>query len=83
VDARHEEVGHAKGRGWLKCLVMESLIRRMHSPREPAFSVHRYARLNALDFSHEEKLNIVDEANEIFMLHLGILEELDRNALPT
>ena len=55
----------------------------MHSPREPACSVHRYARLNALDFSHEEKLNIVDEANEIFMLHLGILEELDRNALPT
>ena len=46
-------------------------------------SLHRYSRLNALDFSQEQKLDIVDEANEIFMLHLGILEELDRNAPPS
>jgi heme oxygenase len=36
-----------------------------------------YLKLNALDLTHEQKQEIVDEANLVFDLNIGILEELE------
>jgi heme oxygenase len=40
-----------------------------------------YMRLNALELSEEQKELIVDEANFVFDLNIGILEEIDGNPL--
>lgn len=40
-----------------------------------------YKKLNDLDLTDEEKQNIVDEANYVFDLNIGILEELDGSPL--
>jgi heme oxygenase len=40
-----------------------------------------YTRLNALDLDEDQKQTIVDEANYVFDLNIGILEELDGNPL--
>lgn len=40
-----------------------------------------YTRLNALDLTDEQKQRIVDEANLVFDLNIGILEELEGNPL--
>jgi heme oxygenase len=40
-----------------------------------------YTRLNALELSEEQKELIVDEANFVFDLNIGILEEIDGNPL--
>jgi heme oxygenase len=40
-----------------------------------------YEKLNALDLSDEQRQAIVDEANLVFDLNIGILEELDGSPL--
>lgn len=40
-----------------------------------------YTRLNQLDLTQEQKENIIDEANYVFDLNIGILQELDGNPL--
>jgi len=40
-----------------------------------------YTKLNALDLTDKQKQEIVDEANYVFALNIGIFEELDGNSL--
>ncbi len=49
-------------------------------PSTNNFITDWYSRLNELDLSDEEKQEIVDEANLVFDLNIGILEELDGSA---
>jgi heme oxygenase (biliverdin-producing, ferredoxin) len=45
------------------------------------FITNWYTRLNALDLTDEQKARIVEEANLVFDLNIGILEELEGNPL--
>ena len=41
----------------------------------------RYAKLNALPLSEAKKAALVEEANRVFALNIGVFEELDGNPL--
>ena len=45
------------------------------------YITNQYLRLNQLDLTPAEKDEIVDEANLVFELNIGILQELDGSAL--
>jgi len=50
-------------------------------PDTTDFITSWYTRLNQLDLTQEQKENIIDEANYVFDLNVGILQELDGNPL--
>mmetsp|Transcript_24893 Transcript_24893/g.45073 ORF Transcript_24893/g.45073 Transcript_24893/m.45073 type:complete len:297 (-) Transcript_24893:87-977(-) len=50
-------------------------------PSTKNFITDWYQRLNALDLTEEQKMEIVDEANNVFDLNIGILEELEGSPL--
>jgi heme oxygenase len=50
-------------------------------PSTTDFITNWYERLNALDLTEEQKEEIVDEANFVFDLNIGILQELDGSPL--
>merc|ERR1740121_1105982 len=49
-------------------------------PDANVFITDWYNRLNQLDLSDAQKEEIIDEANHVFDLNIGILEELDGSA---
>lgn len=49
-------------------------------PDANVFIIDWYNRLNRLDLSDAQKEEIIDEANHVFDLNIGILEELDGSA---
>lgn len=49
-------------------------------PSANLFITDWYSRLNELDLTDDQKQEIVDEANLVFDLNIGILEELDGSA---
>ena len=52
-------------------------------PNTRAFITEWYETLNALDFSEAQKQELVDEANLVFRLNIGIFGELEGNPLST
>jgi len=50
-------------------------------PDNKAFIENWYRDLNALDFTIEQKQAIIDEANLVFTLNIGLFEELDGSPL--
>jgi heme oxygenase len=50
-------------------------------PSTTDFITNWYQRLNDLDLTNEQKEEIVDEANFVFDLNIGILQELDGSPL--
>jgi len=48
---------------------------------QKAFITMWYGRLNELELSDQEKKSVVDEANRVFALNTGLLEELEGNAV--
>jgi heme oxygenase (biliverdin-producing, ferredoxin) len=52
-------------------------------PNTRAFINEWYTTLNGLDFSEEQRQNLVDEANLVFRLNIGIFNELEGNPAST
>jgi heme oxygenase len=52
-------------------------------PNAKDFITDWYQKLNDLDLSAQQKQEIVDEANFVFDLNIGILQELDGSPLRT
>lgn len=52
-------------------------------PNTRAFINEWYTTLNGLDFTEEQRQNLVDEANLVFRLNIGIFNELEGNPAST
>jgi heme oxygenase len=50
-------------------------------PSANNFITEWYEKLNSLDLTEEQKKEVVDEANFVFALNIGILQELEGSPL--
>ena len=50
-------------------------------PNAKDFISEWYTRLNGLDLTDEQKVEIVDEANRVFALNIGVFQELEGSAV--
>jgi len=50
-------------------------------PSAKDFITEWYTRLNGLDLTDEQKVEIVDEANRVFALNIGLFQELEGSAV--